>query len=202
MRYAYARVSTKEQNLDRQLATLHEQKNIDFVWEEKGSGKDFKNRAIYQKLKRTLKPYDTLVVCSLDRLGRNYDEIIDEWNYYKKNNIYIQVLDMPLLNTQNNINGLDGKFIADLVLQILSYVAEKERIKIKERQAEGIKVAKEKGVIFGRPKIPIPKQAKDDMIIYQSLVKQDICATSIRENIMEKYNISRGTFFRWLKDIE
>ena len=151
MIYAYARVSTKEQNLDRQLEEL--KKYTDKIYQEKQSGKDFESRIIYQKMKKKLSAGDLLIIASLDRLGRNYEQIISEWKDITNKGCDIQVLDMPILNTKNGVDGLDGKFISNLVLQILAYVSQKEREKIKERQKQGIRIAKEKGVKFGRPSI-------------------------------------------------
>ena len=149
MVYGYARVSTKEQNTARQLEAFKAE-HVDRVVEEHGSGKDFENRAEYQKLRRMLKSGDTLVVMSLDRFGRNYVEIIDEWRYLtKKKGVLIRVLDMPILS--QTVPGLTGQFIADIVLQLLSYVAQSERERIHERQMQGIAVAKARGVRFGRP---------------------------------------------------
>ena len=149
MVYGYARVSTKEQNTARQLEAFKAER-VDKVIEEHGSGKDFENRNEYQKLRRMLKSGDTLVVMSLDRFGRNYVEIIDEWRYLtKKKGVNIRVLDMPILS--QTLSGLTGQFIADIVLQLLSYVAQSERERIHERQMQGIAVAKARGVRFGRP---------------------------------------------------
>lgn len=201
MRYAYARVSTKEQNLDRQIDELNKIENIDFIWQEKQSGKNFQDRVKYQALKNCLKKGDTLIVCSLDRLGRNYDEILEEWNYFKKQGVFIKVLDMPLLDTEQTINGLDGRFIADLVLQILSYVAEKEREKIKQRQEQGIASARARGVKFGRPK----KQVDKDKLyyylsIYESALKKGKMCYPILQQAQQDLSISRGTFYRFLKE--
>lgn len=159
MNYAYARVSTKEQNLDRQIEEFKNY-NIDRIYCDKQSGKDF-DRVEYNKLIKRLKENDTLYIMSIDRLGRDYDLIIENWKLItQKKHANIVVLDMPILNTQTNNLGLDGKFLSNLVLQILSYVAQKEREKIKERQAQGIKIAKEKGIKFGRPKKAIYKRTK------------------------------------------
>jgi DNA invertase Pin-like site-specific DNA recombinase len=148
MIYGYARVSTREQNLDRQLEEL--KKYTDKIYADKMSGKDFE-RISYKKLLRKLKKDDLLVIKSIDRLGRNYDLIIEEWRKITKDiGANIKVLDMPLLDTTQK--ELTGKFISDLVLQILSYVAEQERTLIKQRQAEGIRIAKAKGIKFGRPR--------------------------------------------------
>ncbi len=152
MIYAYARVSAKDQNLQRQIAAFREfgiEENR--IFSEKKSGKDFE-RTEYKRLLKRLKSGDLLVIKSIDRLGRNYSRIIEEWN--RITNVIgadILVLDMPLLDTRTKAGTLTLKFISAIVLQVLSFVAENERESIKARQAEGIKAAKEKGVRFGRP---------------------------------------------------
>lgn len=158
MKYGYVRVSTKEQNIDRQLVEMYAQGlNDKTIFIDKQSGKDFE-RDKYQKLKKKLKSGDLLIIKSIDRLGRNYDMIIDEWRTLVNDmNVDIQVLDMPLLDTRTEGKNLVGKFISDIVLQILSFVAENERENIKKRQAEGIRIAKEKGKHLGRPKLKLPK---------------------------------------------
>lgn len=162
IKWGYARVSSVSQNLDRQLEQLRAY-GIDerHLKSEKQSGKDFE-RAEFLSLVGTdevapaMREGDSLIVCSLDRLGRNYSEILHWWRYITQNlKCDIAVLDMPLLNTSGEGN-LDKNFIADLVLQILSYVAEKERLSIRERQRQGIAAAKGKGVKFGRPSIQKP----------------------------------------------
>lgn len=156
-RYAYIRVSTKEQNIARQVASMNElgiSKN--FMYIDKQSGKDF-NRRNYKRLLKKLSSGDELYIKSIDRLGRNYDEIIEQWRFLTKTkDVDIIVLDFPLLDTRNKSDGLTGKFIADLVLQILSYVAQIERENIHQRQTEGIQLAKERGVKFGRPTMDFP----------------------------------------------
>ena len=154
--YGYVRVSSSDQNEDRQMIGLREadvpEKNI---YIDKQSGKDF-NRTNYKKMVRKLKSGDLLYVFSIDRLGRNYEEIQNQWRILTKEiGIDICVLDMPLLDTRNG-KDLMGTFIADLVLQILSFVAQSERENIKKRQAEGIAAAKMKGVRFGRPAKTVP----------------------------------------------
>ena len=154
--YGYVRVSTKEQNEERQLIALHEvgvlQKNI---YMDKQSGKDF-NRPQYKKLLKKIKPGDLLYIKSIDRLGRNYEEIQNQWRIItKEKSADIYVIDMPLLDTRRG-KDLLGTFISDLVLQLLSFVAENERTNIKQRQAEGIAAAKAKGIRFGRPPKPLP----------------------------------------------
>ena len=159
--YGYVRVSTKEQNEDRQLLAMQglliPAKNI-FI--DKQSGKDFK-RLQYQKMVRRLKKDDLLYVESIDRLGRNYAEILEQWRILTKDKgIDIVVLDMPLLDTRRG-KDLMGTFLSDIVLQILSFVAENERTNIKQRQAEGIAAAKLRGVRFGRPVKPLPDNFGD-----------------------------------------
>ncbi len=154
--YGYIRVSSKDQNEDRQLIALSEvvveRKNI---YLDKKSGKDFE-RPQYKKLLRKLKKDDLLYIKSIDRLGRNYEEILQQWRVLtKEKGIDIVVLDMPLLDTRRG-KDLMGTFLSDIVLQVLSFVAENERTNIKQRQAEGIAAAKAKGVKFGRPPLPLP----------------------------------------------
>ena len=154
--YGYIRVSSRDQNEDRQLVALREvgveEKNI-FL--DKQSGKDY-NRPQYKKLLRKLKKDDLLYIKSIDRLGRNYEEIQNQWRVLtKEKGIDIVVLDMPLLDTRRG-KDLMGTFLSDIVLQVLSFVAENERTNIRQRQAEGIAAAKAKGVKFGRPPLPLP----------------------------------------------
>ncbi len=154
--YGYIRVSTKEQNEDRQLVALHElnipEKNI---YMDKQSGKDF-DRPQYKKLVRRMKKDDLFYIKSIDRLGRNYGEILEQWRVLtKEKGIDIVVLDMPLLDTRRG-KDLMGTFLSDIVLQVLSFVAENERVNIRQRQAEGIAAAKARGVRFGRPLRPLP----------------------------------------------
>lgn len=157
MEYGYARVSTKEQNEARQVIALKEFGVPDNrIYIDKQSGKNFE-RPKYKKMVRKLKKGDLLVVKSIDRLGRNYEEILMQWSLISKTiKADILVLDMPLLDTRKKNNDLTGTFIADLVLQILSYVAQTERDVIKQRQAEGIEVAKKKGIRFGRKPLELP----------------------------------------------
>lgn len=149
MKYAYIRVSTKDQNLDRQWEAI-KGLDVDEVFADKQSGKDF-DRPEYRKMLEKLKKDDLLYVKSIDRLGRNYDEILEQWRVLtKEKGIDIVVLDMPLLDTRRG-KDLLGTFLSDIVLQVLSFVAENERVNIKQRQMEGIAAAKAKGVKFGRP---------------------------------------------------
>lgn len=158
MNYGYARVSTINQHLDRQIDELHKVGLFDSqIFIDKESGKDF-NRTNYKKLLKKLKSGDVLYVKSIDGLGRNYNMILDEWRILtKEKDIDIVVIDMPLLDTRIEGKNLVGKFIADVVLQVLSFVAENERETMKQRQAEGIRMAKLRGVKFGRPSTPTPK---------------------------------------------
>lgn len=156
--YGYARVSTTEQNLDRQLIALKAagvpEANI---FADKRSGKDF-NRPAWKRLVRKLRAGDILVVKSIDRFGRSYDEIIFEWEWLsRRKKVHLRVLDMPLLDT-TAAQGLLAVFIANIVLQILSFVAETERQQIKARQREGIAAARARGVRFGRPKVKLPPE--------------------------------------------
>ena len=193
MKYGYIRVSTKEQNIDRQLNCMYTQglnnKNI-FI--DKQSGKDF-DRNEYQKLKNMLKSGDLLIIKSIDRLGRNYDMIIEEWRTLVNIlNVDIQVLDMPLLDTRAEGRNLIGKFISDIVLQILSFVAENERDNIKLRQAEGIRIAKEKGKHLGRPKIILPNNFKNIANKYKN--KEITLAEAL-----SALNMNRSSFYKNLK---
>ena len=156
MEYGYVRVSTREQNEQRQVIAMKEYGVEEArIYTDKQSGKDFA-RKNYKRLLRKLKSYDTLVIKSIDRLGRNYEEILEQWRYItKEKQAAIVVLDMPLLDTRQT-RDLTGTLIADLVLQLLSYVAQTERESIRQRQAEGIAAAKARGVRFGRVPKPLP----------------------------------------------
>ena len=156
-RYGYVRVSTKEQNEDRQMIAMSgvqvPERNI---YVDKQSGKDF-NRPMYRKLLKRLRPDDLLYIKSIDRLGRDYGEVLEQWRLLtKEKKIDIVVLDMPLLYTRRG-KDLMGTFLSDIVLQVLSFVAENERKNIKERQKEGIEAARKRGVRFGRPRKPVPE---------------------------------------------
>ena len=157
MEYGYIRVSSKEQNEARQLDALHDKGIADCnIYMDKQSGKDF-NRPKYKTLYRKLKKGDVLYIKSIDRMGRNYDEIIQEWRRITRfREADIVVLDMPLLDTRRG-KDLMGTFLSDIVLQVLSFVAENERTNIRQRQAEGIAAAKAKGIRFGRPPQPLPE---------------------------------------------
>lgn len=155
--YGYIRVSSRDQNEERQLITLHGKGVKDeFIFIDKKSGKDF-DRPQYKKLVKKLKQGDLLMIQSIDRLGRNYEEVQNQWRVLtKEKEVDICVIDMPLLDTRQG-KDLMGTFIADLVLQILSFVAQNEREYIRKRQAEGIAAAKAKGVKFGRRPLPLPE---------------------------------------------
>lgn len=173
--YGYIRVSTREQNEDRQLIALRKlsisEKNI-FL--DKMSGKDF-DRPQYRKLVRKLKKDDLLYIKSIDRLGRNYTEILEQWRILtKEKGIDIVVLDMPLLDTRRG-KDLMGTFLSDIVLQVLSFVAENERTNIRQRQAEGIAAAKAKGIRFGRPPKPLPENFHS---VYQRWKMGEITGTA------------------------
>lgn len=173
--YAYVRVSTREQNEDRQLIAMNElqvlQKNI-FI--DKQSGKDF-DRPQYKKLLKKLRKDDLLYIKSIDRLGRNYNEIQEQWRILTKDKgADIVVLDMPLLDTRRG-KDLMGTFLSDIVLQVLSFVAENERVNIRQRQAEGIAAAKAKGVRFGRIPKPLPENFH---AVYQRWKRGEITGTA------------------------
>lgn len=194
MVYAYIRVSTKHQNIDRQYEEI-KALNIDdkHIYIDKESGKDF-DRTKYQKLIKKLKKDDLLIIKSIDRLGRNYHMILEEWSRITKTiGADIKVLDMPLLDTRIEGKNLVGKFISDIVLQVLSFVAENERTNIRQRQAEGIRIAKEKGVKFGRPKAILPLNTNDILNKYINKELTNIEAAKL-------IGISRGTFFRLVKE--
>lgn len=192
MDYGYARVSTREQNELRQLVAL-EQFGLpeSQIFVDKQSGKDF-NRRSYKRLVRKLRPGDTLVIKSIDRLGRNYTEILEQWRLItKEKRAAIVVLDMPLLDTRQN-RDLTGTLIADIVLQLLSYVAQTEREFIHQRQAEGIAAAKANGVRFGRPLIEQPESFPAVKALWAS------GGISARE-AARQLGISAKTFARWAK---
>ena len=172
MNYAYARVSCKDQKLERQFAAfLTCGITFDKIFCDKKSGENFE-RQNYKRLIKKLRGGDLLVIKSIDRLGRNYDCILQEWKRITKNiGADVLVLDMPLLDTRCHEKNLIGKLISDIVLQLLSFVAENERINIRTRQAEGIKAAKERGVKFGRPRIACPENFPE---IVKSYVQRKI----------------------------
>ncbi len=191
--YGYARVSSTDQNEDRQMLALSEagveKKNI---YMDKLSGKDFE-RPEYKKLMKKLRSGDLLYMLSIDRLGRNYEEIQNQWRIITKEKaVDVCVIDMPLLDTRQG-KDLMGTFIADLVLQILSFVAQSERENIKKRQAEGIAAAKVKGVRFGRPEKDIPKD-------FANIVKLWEQKKLPLSEVIRKCNVSEATFYRRLRE--
>lgn len=193
--YGYIRVSTKEQNEDRQRIALQEfsvlEKNI---FMDKQSGKDF-IRPAYQRLLKKMKEKDVLVIQSIDRLGRNYEEILEQWRILtRKKRVDIVVLDMPLLDTRDKNKDLTGTFVADLVLQILSYVAQNERENIRKRQAEGIAAAKERGVRFGNPGKPLPDA-------FEEVVKRWRRKELNLSEALEELEIGRTYFFKNIKQL-
>lgn len=192
MEYGYARVSTKEQNEQRQTIALTQfgvlSQNI---YVDKQSGKDFE-RTQYRRLMRKLKAGDILAVKSIDRLGRNYVEILEQWRIITmQKNVAIVVLDMPLLDTRKN-RDLTGTLIADIVLQLLSYVAQTEREFIHQRQAEGIAAAKARGVRFGRPPMPKPEKFT---ILQRKWMRGEISARKAAEQL----KITHRTFLLWVR---
>lgn len=194
--YGYARVSSKDQNLDRQLDQLKaigiEPRNI---FCDKASGKNF-NRPSWNSLIDQLQKGDLLVVVSLDRMGRNYTDIKEQWQHITHTiGADIKVLDMPMLDTSQTAESLDRRFIADLVLQILSYTAEKERKNIHARQEQGIKAAQERNVKFGRPAAQFPDGWEQT---YKAWKNGQITATAA----MDSLNLKRTTFYKLVKQYE
>ena len=193
MYYGYVRVSSTTQKIDRQMEEMYkldiENKNI---YIDKQSGKDF-NRKSYKKLIKKLRKHDVLVIKSIDRLGRNYKEIGEE---RKKITCDIEadifVIDMPILDTRDKPTNLWGRFVADLVLQLLSFIAENERDTIRKRQAEGIKIAKEKGIKFGRPKIKVTNEFYD---VKEKFLKKELNL----QDSLKKLGISKTYFYNFIK---
>lgn len=192
--YGYARVSSRDQNLDRQIDALTAfgvAKRDLFT--DKASGKDF-DRPNYIRLMNKLKSGDTLVIKSIDRLGRNYSEILEEWRLITKGKgAAIVVMDMPLLDTRKEYEGATGMLIADIILQLLSYVAQVERENIRQRQAEGIASARARGVKFGRPKKPKPG-------IYEKTAKLYLEGSLTRAEAAKRLKVSASTFDRWIRE--
>lgn len=194
--FAYLRVSAKTQVVDRQLDALNgleiDERDI---YIDKASGKDF-NRPEWIALKRTIRESDNLYIKSLDRLGRNKEGILEEWKWLIQNKINVVVLDMPILDTRKykDLDGV-GDLITSLVLQILAWLAEEERITIKNRQREGINSAMERGIRFGRPKV----QIDDEFVsVYKRWKAEEITAVEA----MNLCNMKRNTFYRRVKDYE
>ena len=191
--YGYVRVSSTDQNEDRQMIALR-QRNISEknIYVDKLSGKDF-NRPSYKKMIRKLKKGDLLYILSIDRLGRNYEEIQNQWRVITKEiGVDVCVMDMPLLDTRQG-KDLMGTFIADLVLQILSFVAQNERENIRKRQLQGIAAAKANGVRFGRPENKLP----DDFVL---LMKQWEDKKITLPELLKQCKISESTFYRRLRE--
>lgn len=190
--YGYIRVSTRDQHEDRQVIALSaygiQEQNL---YMDKQSGKDFE-RPAYKRLMKKLRQGDLLIIKSIDRLGRNYEEILEQWRIITKEiQADIRVLDIPLLDTSNK-RDLTGMLIADIVLQLLSYVAQSERENIKQRQAEGIAAAKARGVKFGRPHVQMPDNFSE---IWVQWVDGQISSRTAAHNL----GVSQPTFLKWAK---
>ena len=190
MTYGYVRVSSRDQNEDRQLLALRAAPfPVDRLYVDHQSGKDF-NRPQYKKLIRRLRPGDLLAVTSIDRLGRNYAEILEQWRKITKElHADVVVLDMPLLDTRSRERDLTGTLIADIVLQLLSYVAQTERESIRRRQAEGIAAAKLRGVRFGRPRLALGERYPE---LCDAYLRGEVTAVSAAREL----NVSNHTFVR------
>ena len=195
MKYGYVRVSTAQQHIDRQIDALLElglDKSSIYIDYE--SGKDF-NRRNYKKLIRKLKKDDLVIIKSIDRLGRDYNMIIEEWRLItKEKEADIMVVDMPLLDTRIEGKNLVGKFISDIVLQVLSFVAQNERETMRIRQAEGIRTAKARGVKFGRPRITLPNN-------FEMVARRYLNKEITNKKACEILGMTRGTFFRYMKKL-
>lgn len=193
--YGYMRVSSREQNEDRQVIALSAYpipaRNL---YLDKQSGKNF-DRPAYKRMAKRLKKGDLLIVKSIDRLGRNYDEIIEQWRWITKEKCAdIQVLDMPLLDTRQG-RDLTGTLIADIVLQLLSYVAQSERENIRQRQAEGIAAAHVRGVSFGRPSLELPDALEETYKNWR--------AGNINSRMAAKeLGVAQSTFLKWVKNFD
>lgn len=193
--YGYVRVSSHDQNEDRQLIEMERvgiPKNNIYI--DKQSGKDF-NRPKYKKLIRRLQEGDVLYILSIDRLGRNYEEILNQWRLITKDmKVDVVVIDMPLLDTRRDKNLL-GTFISDMVLQLLSFVAQNERENIKKRQAQGIAAAKARGVKFGRPVKGVSDEFANEVARWN---KGELSM----DDLLKKYGISQSTFYRRVRELE
>jgi DNA invertase Pin-like site-specific DNA recombinase len=195
-KFGYARVSSKDQNLARQISALKEA-GIDekCIFIDRQSGKDF-DRPGYRKLVKKIQEQDELYIKSIDRLGRNYSEILEQWRFLTKvKKVHMVVLDFPLLDTRRSAGGVTGEFIADLVLQILSYVAQVERENTHQRQLEGIREAKKRGVRFGRPRLPVPDEFQE---VADQVRKKKL---SLREG-GRILGVSYSTLRNWMKEQE
>ena len=191
--HGYVRVSTKEQNEARQISALKEQGITERdIYIDKVSGKSF-DRPEYQRLLNAIRKGDLVVILSIDRLGRNYTEVQEQWRHITSElGADIKVLDMPLLDTRANKDTIDSRFVSDLVLQILSYVAAKERENIKARQAQGIANAKAQGVVLGRPKATYPDNWTEVYDLWYN--KKAITA----KEAMERTSLKRNTFYKFV----
>lgn len=199
--FYYARVSTKEQNLDRQIEAFKkyaDMENIAFndrdIITDKASGKDFQREGFMLLKNSLLRSGDTLVIKELDRLGRDMAMIKDEWNELLKRGVNIVVIDTQMLNTRNK-NDLEKSLISNIVFELLTYMAEKERIKIKSRQKEGINMALKKGVTFGRPKAEFPNDWKN---VYETWKSKEITAVKA----MELLELKKTTFYKLVAEYE
>ena len=195
MKYGYVRVSTKEQNTDRQYIALQRAGvSVGNIYEDKQSGKDF-DCMKYQQLIATVKPGDVIYIKSIDRLGRNYRDILDQWKMITKDRgVDLCIIDMPILDTRKGKN-LIGTVISDVVLTLLSYVSENERENIRQRQAEGIAAAKARGVKFGRPTIKPPED-------FQEVVADWKLGKLTTRKVVEHCGMSESTFFRRLRELK
>jgi len=192
--YGYCRVSSRDQNEERQVIAMREFGiPEEYILIEKMSGKDF-NRPVYKSLVKKLKAGDVLVVKSLDRLGRDYDEMIDQWRYITKElDAHIVIIDFPLLDTRQKGHDLTTSFVADLILQTLSYVAEQERVFIRQRQAEGILAAKERGVKFGNQPLERPAMLGELRVQWE-------CGEISSREAGRLLGVSHTTFLAWVKE--
>lgn len=193
--YGYARVSSVDQSLQRQLVALHDYGLDDrHIISDQASGKDFAREG-YQTLKtQLLRPGDTLVIKELDRLGRNYTQIKAEWQELQQNGIEIVVLDTPMLNTANK-SDLEKKLISNIVFELLAYMSEKERIRIHARQAEGIAAAKVKGKKFGRPEIEMPEKFPEEL---ERVRRNEISASAA----MKALGLRRNTYYKFVHELK
>lgn len=189
--YGYVRVSTKDQNLDRQILSMHEQGISDeFIYADKQSGKDF-SRPAYAKLLKKVKPGDLIVFHSLDRMGRDYKDMGEQWAYLTQvKKVHVKVLDMPLLDTVNGPSDITGTVIVDIVFKLLCYMAQVERDHILQRQQEGITAAKLRGVKFGRPCNPKPPGFEECLGKWQ---RKEMTAREAGRRL----GVSHTTFLRW-----
>ena len=196
MNYGYAQVSSRSQNLDRQIEELKAFGLLESqLYVDQQSGKDF-DRQAYRQLKEILRAQDLLVIKSIDRLGRNYQAILEEWaDLTKRLEVQIVVLDMPLLDTRSRPDNLVGCFISDLVLQILSFVAENERINIKTRQAEGIRIAKEKGKHLGRPRYIPPEN-------FSLVAARYLRHECTLQQALDQLQIKKSTFYKYIRNLD